>query len=416
MTTVIKCSDATKDAAKEPPGLAVELGITEEQLLCIKSARAFGALMPLYENSTDARIQQLSDFGYCLFESVLNPEEVQIYTNGFDREMRELGFVSQFANPATTKLCKNFPGSFWTIDTVALALRPTAVSLRVKMREALARALGVRPSTLASSFDGVMCAASNAAGKMGPLPCTDDGQPLEMPVSNCDTGGPTHIDQKPTREATAESHQCYLTLSKADAQDFSTLLFVPTEGWTIQGVRSVLQLKFPEFYDKKRKRDQGAAMLGEEGARPPKEHCAFLQAHGICKPFKPRMKPGDMLVWSSAMFHCGGCLQVPGVERVPRLGIISAYAPKELVDARATATRKKCVGAGYATGQQVIYPSKHNFTVPPCARKSHEALPVPYLRVKEWRFSLKHAPLWQDRDDDDDAAREYRAALRDLLF
>lgn len=402
----------------DPPDLATDLGITPEQLARIKTTRAFGALAPLYTASSNAEIGQLSEVGYCHFKSVLTPEEVQGYVGGFDKEMRELGFVSQFCDPSTTKQCKHFPGTFWTIDTCALALRPTAVSLRVVMRKALAQALGVEPTTLASSFDGVMCAASNATGKMGPLPCAADGQPTQMPVSATPEGGPTHIDQNPMREATAESHQCFLTLTKADAQDFSTVLLVPTNGWTLQGVREVLKRKFSESYDKKRKlatRGRDPAMLGDEGFRVPKEHCDFLQANDICKPFKPRLEPGDMLIWSSALMHCGACLSVPGAERVPRLGIISAFAPKELVGANATALRKKVVGSGFATGQQVLYPSKHKFTVPQCARVSKDVIPLPYRRIKDWRDSLKQAPLWQARDDDDESAALYRAELRDLL-
>lgn len=388
---------------------------------------AQGVLEPYYSAASDKRMHQLRDKGWCILKGALGPKQVAAHLEKIDSELKEMGFGVQFSDPLTTSDRKNFPGTFWTIDTCVLALKPAATAMRIDMRRALAQSLGVEPHVLASSFDGVMCSATTSIGKAGPLVAQEDGQPAEMPcLTNSDgtPAGPTHIDQSRVRDATSESHQCFCPLTKADSQDFSTILYIPTEQWTLQSVRNALKARFPNVYDAKhpdncvlpgkRKRSDAKARLGDEGYQVPKEHCDYLKELGACRVFKPTLEPGDLLIWSSALLHCGGCVQ-SDKPRGPRLGVISAFAPKSVLSNTAIQNRAKWVGAGYATGQQLLNPSKHAFTVPHAARVKKEVMPEPYKRLLAWRSELKTRALYIDRPDDDADMRTYRASLRDLL-
>lgn len=406
-----------------------------------KNAPAKGALKNLYDKSPDARIHQLRDKGWCIVKKALPEPTVDSLINGFNEELRGFGYSAQFGDPKTTQYAKNFPGHFWSIDTVMLPLQKTSIRMRKCMLDVMSGLMNIESSKLATSFDGTVCAASNTTGKAGPLLLGPEGHPSEMPCLTKSDGspdGPTHMDQSRIREATAESNQAFCTLTKADYQEFSTVLFVPCEGWTLQGVRELLASTFPDFYDpshpdnhpdafKKRKRDVNASTpmekktvknldLGSEGHKIPKSHCDFLLHNGVCKVIKPKLELGDMLIWSSFIFHAGACYNVPGVlSRGPRLGIICAFCLTELISPKAQAKRFWCIGNGKTTGQQIMYPEEHPLSVPHCARTSKDKLPPAYVWIKEWRNDLKTTPLWMDRSSDGPEERVYRATIRQLL-
>ena len=419
----------TKECAHVPKCLQKEF----------KNVPAKGALLELYNHSDDARIHQLRDKGWCVISQALSAETVQSLIDGFNEELRFYDYPAQFGDSKSTQYAKNFPGHFWSIDTVMLPLQKTSIRMRKLMVETFAALCNVEATSLATSFDGTMCAASNTTGKVGVLQLGADGHPDQMPCLTTPEGapnGPTHIDQSRIREATCECNQAFCTLTKADYQEFSTLLFVPTEEWTLQGVRQLLTTQFPEFYDpthplnhpdafKKRKRDakdigEKSVVtnldLGAEGHKIPKEQCDFLLHHGICRVVKPRLQPGDMLIWSSTMFHCGACYNVSnGPPRGPRLGLICSFVPTKLISVEAQALRFWCIGRGKTTGQQILYPQEHPLSVPHCARTSKDKLPPAYRWIKEWREGLKDTPLWADRASDTAEDQAYRATIRQLL-
>lgn len=405
-----------------------------------KEAPPRGALLELYNKSNDPRIHQLRDKGWCVIEQALSPETVQSLINDFNDELRSYGYCAQFGDHKTTQFAKNFPGHFWSIDTVLLPLQQTSVRMRMLMVQKMASLCNVHSTTLAVSFDGTMCAASNTTGKAGVLQLGPEGHPVEMPCVTAADGspnGPTHLDQMRTRESTCESNQAFCTLTTASYAEYSTVLFVPTEKWTLQGVRELLARQFPAFYDakhpynhpdalKKRKRDMKSASsfeqstvtnldLGTEGHKIPKEHCDFLLHHGVCRVVKPILKPGDMIIWSSFMFHCGACYDVPGISRGPRLGLICAFAPTNLISLEAQAIRFLCIGKGKTTGQQILYPKEHPLSTPHCARVSKDKKPQAYLMIDQWRQDLKTSPLWMDRPSDTTEMKAYRTDLRQLL-
>lgn len=387
-------------------------------------SKAVGILEAHYSNTTDKRMHQLRDKGWCILKGAMNANEVKIHIQGFENELKSYGFDIDFSDAVKTNKVKNFQQTLWTIDTYLLPLGPTATSMRVLMRRELTKALQVEEGDWASSFDGVMCSSSRSVGKAGPLIPGTDGQPFEMPCLVNDAGiavGPTHIDQSRLRDATAESHQCFCPLTKAELQDFSTILYVPSEGWTLQSVRNSLVARFPEVYNSsyvknslKRKRGEKKESLGDEGYFIPREHCEYLKDIGACQVFKPQLEPGDMLIWSSALLHCGGCVQ-SDKPRGPRLGVISAFAPKSFLSSKAIHNRAKWIGSGYATGQLLVNPSKHGYSIPHVARVKKEFVPEPYKKLREWREYLKTHPLYVDQPEDDSRALTYRANLRDLL-
>ena len=389
---------------------------------------ATGALSKLYYDSGDEKMVQLAEKGWVLIPAAITTEEVSAFKVRFEAELKEWGFNPGFVanKPMTTK---DLPGHFWCIDTAILAMGPAAMELRTEMRAIIACRLKQIPETFASSFDGVMCAGQGSAGKGGAHEPLDPQYRIKFPCEVKDDGatpcGPGHIDQSRFRTATAESHQAFITLTKANKKDVSTILFVPAPGWSIQGVRSILEETFPEFYKHSAslKRKATGEKLGsngvyEEGAYLPPEHRDFLEANEICVCIKPILNPGDMLIWSSSLPHCGGSVDVPGVSRGPRLGLISGFAPKAMIPDKAKKDRIKWIGEGFATGQQILYPQKHPQAIPPCARFAYDdpRLPPAYKKLRDWRKELKDHPLHTDRHGDDEKTRTYRANIRSLLF
>ena len=96
--------------------------------------------------------------------------------------------------------------------------------------------------------------------------------------------------------------------------------------------------------------------------------------------------------------------------------MICAFAPKKMLSEDARRVRARVVGGGYATGHQILWPSKHGRDAPSLWKyNAPDKVPRVWHDLKAWRETLKTSPLWAERDDDDAVQKEYRARLRDLL-
>lgn len=394
-----------------------------------------GLLVPLYDSTQSEHIKELKTRGWTLLRGAIPPERVTYYKEQFDKEFNKQGFGAKFSTGGYM-LTKDLPACFWTIDTSLSPLGATATELRFEMRNVFAAELGVNAESLASSFDGVMI-AGQGSGNNRCLDISFDGTlPFAVGVKKDEKteeiipNGPGHCDQSKFR-AVSSSHQCFLTLTEADLQDVSTVLLAPTKEWSLQGVQDELKRAFPDFYTptaktdtRKRKRDQASLSASggyKEGYFFPPEQRDHLIEKNICKVIKPKLMPGDMLVWDSAMPHYGGCYNVPGATRGPRLGLISAFAPKNMVPHKIVEKRKEWIGGGYATGQQVIFAERHKSTLPRCARfnVTDPRMPPAYKVLQEMRQRIRKGEeprMYEDREDDDEETKEYRAKLRSLLF
>ena len=76
----------------------------------------------------------------------------------------------------------------------------------------------------------------------------------------------------------------------------------------------------------------------------------------------------------------------------------------------------RVVGSGYATGQQILYASKHGSSKARVWRFSKpEDVPKVYHEHREWRKSLSKRPLWISNEEDTHETAEMRSKLRCLL-
>lgn len=379
----------------------------------MKMQEATGILADLYEQGSD-EMRHLKTKGWVHLPGFL--DDPSHFREGFNQEIRAFGFDARFGDPDFRPLAKDMPSQFWGIDTYLLPLGATAVDLRDAARDVMSAHLGVNAHTLASSFDGVMCAYSDCPGVGGDaFPKRVNAEDPKMPV--CVTGGGgVHCDQSRFRTATAESHQIYIALTDARFEDLSTVLMAPCEGWSLQGVRHALELQFPAFYI-----DGGDAQvnISNEGYKLPRDQHDWLLAQKICRVIKPILKAGDALIWSSAIPHCGatGESRDKRPKRNPRLGIITAFCPKDLVPEKARKERRKCVGGGFCTGQQIVYATRHGGTFPVglAKYKAPEKWPQAYHDLKRRRLEYESKPLYEDREGDDAATRAYRCQLRSLI-
>ena len=401
---------------------------TMEESLMEKNSRARGALFDLYTNSNDKSLLQLRDTGYCVIRNALPADVVQSFVDRVDANLEEDGFEARFGKPmGRPMMAKDLPSTtFWSIDTILYPLTAWAIELRFAIRDAFARVAGVDPTSLASSFDGVVM----KDGKyVGPLQRPISQHEIKNHIIPCTVnkktglpGGPTHCDQSRYRRKSCESLQIFCPLNVGD---LSTILLSPTEGWTLQGILDELTNKFPSYYKPqaspvggKRKRVNGDGDLHEEGYSFPAEHRDHILSIGAVKMVKPELNPGDLLIWSSAIPHCNGqyVSALKPTERAPRLGIITAFAPKSLMSDAAREIFARVVGAGYATGQQILYPSKHGSSEARVWRFSKpEDVPKVYHEHREWRKSLSKRPLWISNEEDTHETAEMRSKLRCLL-
>lgn len=368
---------------------------------------AHGALAPFYQHAVEEgseRARELLDNGWTVIRQAITDQEVQELITGFDQHLANAGFAGRWSLPETCQTAKNLPACMWGIDASYMPLTATAVHARILMRRAFAEKFHVAPETLMSSFDGVMMAHS----KYTTRPQIDPNNP-RLPIDP-KKYGPAHVDQALGREGTAESQQCYLALTAIGESEMSTAMLVPTNGWTLQGMVDALREQFSEFYTpvKRRRTPAGA----DEGYRFPPEQQEWLFSQNMCKVVKPDLAPGDMLIWSSAMMHCGATFK-SSKPRTARLGIISGFCPKDLVPDEAKAKLRFIVGKGFTTGQQIRFPSKHGFSFPTYLAKYQkpEEWPQAYRDLKAWRASLVSIQLYEDAR----RTAEYRNELQSLL-
>ena len=359
-------------------------------------------------------MRRLAQRGWVLIPSAIDAATVTGLVHDFDAEIAEHGYKGRFASTAPI-LAKDLPHHFWSIDTVLLPLGPAATKTRMLARQAFAREVNVDAESLVSSFDGVMIGHSNSMGVgRGAIPQRIELVNPKLPICE-EGGGGAHIDQRRDRISTSESHQIYVALTKTSHADLSTAFLSPTNGWSIEGVAIALRHQFPDFYnDRKRKRGD----IAEEGYKFPGEQQDWLLAQRMCTVVKPSLNPGDLLIWSSALPHCGATgVHAPGQRRRARLGVVTAFAPAALVPPAIQALRRKIVGGGFATGQQILHASKHGCTFPSTLRRyvNPAHWPVGYTELLKRRDEYAVFPLYHERPDDDDAAREWRQSLRSLL-
>ena len=387
-----------------------------------KKTLGVGALAELYTNSKDSRLVQLRDKGYCVIRGALNTDVVKDFVKKVDKNLESDGFEARFGSSmGRPMLAKDLPSTtFWSIDTVLYPLSNWAIELRFAIREAFAAVANVPPASLASSFDGVIMKDGRYAGPLQRPLSQDEVLRHRIPCGVDKAGapnGPTHCDQNRYLRRACESLQIFCPLK---AGDLATILLAPTAEWTLQDVLDELTAKFPDSYQApatgKRKRQHND--LHEDGFFFPAEHRDYLLSIGAVEMIRPRLEPGDLLIWSSAIPHCSG--QYPSVlkraDRAPRLGIIVGFAPKALLSAAARELRAKVVGAGFATGQQVLRPSKHGSSEARIWRYAKpEAVPAVYHRHRAWRKALATAPLWQAVDSDGPEMVAVRSKLRCLL-
>ena len=176
-----------------------------------------------------------------------------------------------------------------------------------------------------------------------------------------------------------------------------------------------LRAKFPAFYQEDRKKRKRGD-IHEEGYKFPQDQHDWLLDTRMCEVVKPVLAPGDALIWSSALPHCGATM-VSSVQRRARLGVITAFAPAVLVPEHIRMLRIKTVGGGFATGQQVIHASKHGSDFPSALRRfaKPDTWPDASTRLQQRRAEYRTVPLYVERDNDDDATRTWRRQIRSLL-
>ena len=381
--------------------------------MSIKSTPARGKLAALYTKG-DETTQSLARDGWVVLRGLLSSEEALKYRNAANAALKEDGFVGQIDDSTSTVLAKELPLVFWSIDTCVYPLSKWAIQLRMHVRDKFAALLGIDPSTLISSFDGVMIGHSKCLGVgRKARPRRIDPSDSKLPTCELDGGGGAHIDQSRSRAETAESHQMYVPLTTADAQDLSTAFLAPSDGWTVQGIADVLREQFPEFYNPVKKKKIAEY---DEGYKFPQEQQNWLLEQKMCTVQKPILNPGDVLIWSSAIPHCGATVESKQPRRA-RLGLITAFAPAELVPDHIKARRRHIVGGGFATGQQIIYAAKHGCAFPSALSKYTRPTEWPsvYKDLKRKRKEWKTVPMSEERDSDDAETREWRQNIRELL-
>lgn len=375
-----------------------------------RTSDARGLLVEFYANGSE-QLHQLRDRGYVHLKGAVPQEDVARLVAGFDETLATNGYSGRFANPSTIKTPDALPDHFWGLDPVILPFCDAAMEARCLVRDALAHEAGVESNTLLASFDAVMASwpgygtqpPFNPNEKRLPVKTKPDGKPA----------GPGHIDQRATNTATADSHQCFLALTPAKVHDMSTVLLVPRGSWTLQGMMDACREKFPKAFDPSLKNGGDDGMFFSADAQE------WLVQKGIARAIKPDMAPGDVLVWSSAVPHCGGAAKPPaGTTRHPRLGIVVGFCPASLVPKEAKEKRRKLVGSRRATGQQVHRPNPH-MSVPPSLRgKRVNDWPVPYRKIHEFREGVaegSRAQLFQETLDESEEQRAKKRRVRSLL-
>jgi len=370
---------------------------------------ARGCLAEAYSQGSD-NLRQLRDKGYVHLKGAVSPENVKMLRDEFDKAIAAGGFKGRFADPSTIQRPEDLPYHFWGLDPVYLPFSAAAMKARGLLREAVAAEAGVEPESLLSSFDAVMATHPGYQTQ----PAFDPARPrVPMKLKEGKPAGPGHVDQRPDNTSTADAQQCFLALTPAEDKDMSTVVLAPRGAWTVQGMMDKAREKFPQAF-KPTKRNPG-----DNGMMFAPDVQEWLIAKGIAKAVKPRMAPGDVLIWSSAIPHCAGAAKPPrGVKRRPRLGIIAGFYPADMVPEAAKTLRRKIVGERSATGQQVHEPGKHMDWPQAFRWMKAEDWPQLYKDIKTTRQDVKSGKrprVYEDEEGDDDAERETKRLFRSLL-
>lgn len=330
----------------------------------------------------------------------------------FDEALEKGGFSGRFRNPTTITGPKTLPLHFWGLDTTVLPFSRAAMDARLAILGAAGEMLNLPPDQLLSSFDAVMATHPDFANK----PYFDPAHPrvpcsLKKEDSN-KPGGPGHIDQRGDNWATADSYQAFLALTPAGVSDMSTCLLVPKEPYGLQDIMDEARRALPNCFRKELKNG------GDEGLHIMPCVQEHLIEKDMAKAIKPDMQPGDILIWSSGMMHCGGTGKTSrGVKRHPRLGVIAGFFPKNMVPLAALERRRKIVGRLRATGQQVHRPNPHMEWPVAMRYMNEEDWPDVYKNIKERKRELKaeNKFFYEPEEGDSDGELEHKSKVRALL-
>lgn len=370
---------------------------------------ARGLLVPLYSKGS-AQLHHLRDKGYVHLKAAVPPEDVEDLRKGFDEAIAAGGYRGRFCNPETIHGPDDLPPGFWGLDPVYLAFSAAAMKARAALRVAFAAEAKVEPESLLSSFDAVMCTHPGYQTQ----PPFDPARPrVPIKMKGGQPAGPGHVDQRPENASMADAHQCFLALTPAEDKDMSTVILAPRGAWTAQGMMDKARAQFPKAFNPTKRNG------GDNGWMFPAEVQEWLVAKGIARAIKPRLAPGDVLIWSSALPHCAGAAKLPrGVQRRARLGMIAGFYPADMVSDAAKAKRRAIVGGHRATGQQVHEPGQHMEWPPAVRYTKEEARPQVYKRIGALREDIKAGKrlrLYEDVEGDTDAERESKRLFRSLL-
>ena len=370
---------------------------------------ARGRLADLYSKGSE-KLHQLRDKGYVHLKGAVSPEDVAMLRDGFDAAIAAGGFPGRFADPRTIQRPEDLPYHFWGLDPVYLPFCDAAMQARGILRAAFAAELKTDPESLLSSFDAVMATHPGYQTQ----PAFDPARPrVPMKLKEGRPGGPGHVDQRPDNTSIADAQQCFLALTDAEAKDMSTVVLAPCGAWTAQGMMDKAREQFPEAFKPTKKNG------GDNGMMFAPDVQEWLIAKGMAKAVKPRMAPGDVLVWSSAIPHCAGAAKPPrGIKRRARLGIIAGFCPADMVPDAAKELRRKIVGERNATGQQVHEPGKHMDWPQAFRWMKAENWPQLYKDIKTTRQDVKSGKrprVYEDVEGDTDAERATKKLFRSLL-
>ena len=373
------------------------------------SVEARGLLAPLYSNGS-AELHHLRDKGYVHLKGAVSPEDVATLREGFDEAIAAGGFSGRFADPRTIQRPEDLPAGFWGLDPVYLPFSSAARKARTILRAVFAAKAKVPPESLLSSFDSVMC--THPGYKTLP-PFNLERPRVPIKLKDGHPAGPGHVDQRPANASVADAHQCFLALTPAEDKDMSTVILAPRGAWTAQGMMDAARAEFPKAFNPKKRNG------GDDGWMFPPEVQEWLVAKGIARAIKPRMAPGDVLIWSSALPHCAGAANPPrGVKRRARLGIIAGFYPADMVSDAAKAKRRVIVGGHHATGQQVHEPGQHMDYPPSVRYTKEEARPQLYKDIGALREAIKKGKrprMYEDAEGDTEEESANKRLMRSLL-
>ena len=142
---------------------------------------------------------------------------------------------------------------------------------------------------------------------------------------------------------------------------------------------------------------------------------------GIAKAIKPKLDPGDLLVWSSSLPHCAGAAKLPrrGVTRHPRLGVIAGFCPANLVSKEAQEIRRNLVHAQIAMGQGILNPVAHGAKPPKLKYIPHDQpWPEPYGSLRQFQLDVlqgKRPRAYEAREEDSEHEAKMKRRVRSLV-